>query len=163
MRAFSFPPEDLDVQYKTVPEGVKPFPTPPQTPTSIGDSSRTANQQRPSSTRPILSPIESASPPSSPASSTTTARQPAGQDREHLLAVPDTLSLDSFSDRSSLASFSGTSIDDERLDQMLQSHRDLIEEIEVTAERAKAFSRSAAEQPSVDRGSASGESCSGEK
>lgn len=33
-KAFSFPPEDLDMQYKTVPEGVKQFPTPPETPSS---------------------------------------------------------------------------------------------------------------------------------
>jgi len=33
-RAFTFPPEQLDMQYKTIPEGVKPFPTPPETPAS---------------------------------------------------------------------------------------------------------------------------------
>ncbi len=28
MRAFSFPPEELDMEYRTVPKGVKPFPSP---------------------------------------------------------------------------------------------------------------------------------------
>lgn len=35
---FSFPPEDVDVRYRTAPEGVKPLPTPPLPDPSDSDS-----------------------------------------------------------------------------------------------------------------------------
>uniref|UniRef100_A0A914WN52 Uncharacterized protein n=1 Tax=Plectus sambesii TaxID=2011161 RepID=A0A914WN52_9BILA len=101
-KAFTFPPEDVDVRYRTAPEGVKPLPTPP-------------------------------------------------------LPEPS----DSDSEVCSLASGRGEFTDEElTLRGMLRSHTDLINEIDICAERLKQ-SMHVRSVSDAERESASGESSAG--